>query len=130
MIPGSHRWGPDEQAAPDDPRAVKVRDAGRLRRALRRDARSIAAARTAERARASASRRSTASRWIRQIENLALAVPPELARGYSERVQELLGYDIFEPTFIGYVDGMHPKRLLDPEYAAKRKRKPRVELPS
>ena len=43
-----------------------------------------------------------------------------LARNYSERVQELLGYDIFEPTFIGYVDGMHPKRLLGPEYVAKR----------
>ena len=67
--------------------------------------------------------------WIRQIENMALAVPPEVARGYSERVQELLGYDIFEPTFIGYVDGMHPKRLLDPGYAARRKRPPRLELP-
>jgi ectoine hydroxylase-related dioxygenase (phytanoyl-CoA dioxygenase family) len=67
--------------------------------------------------------------WIRQIENMALAVPPELARGYSERIQELLGYDIFEPTFIGYVDGMHPKRLLDPAYAARRKGKTRVTLP-
>ena len=67
--------------------------------------------------------------WIRQIENLPLAVPPELARGYSERVQALLGYDIFEPTFIGYVDGMHPKRLLDPDFAAKRKARAKLELP-
>ena len=28
-------------------------------------------------------------------------------------MQELLGYDIFEP-FIGYVDGVHPERLLSP----------------
>ena len=66
--------------------------------------------------------------WIRQIENMPLAVPPEVAAQYSERVQELLGYDIFEPTFIGYVDGMHPKRLIDPEYAGKAQR-PKVELP-
>jgi ectoine hydroxylase-related dioxygenase (phytanoyl-CoA dioxygenase family) len=59
--------------------------------------------------------------WVRQIENMALAVPPELARGYSERVQEMLGYDIVDP-FIGYVDGVHPKRLLGPQYAARAKR--------
>jgi hypothetical protein len=43
------------------------------------------------------------------------------ARGHSERVQALLGFDIFEPTFIGYVDGMHPRRLLDPDYAKRRR---------
>ena len=48
---------------------------------------------------------------------------PTLARGYSERVQELLGYDIFEPTFVGYVDGMHPKRLIDPDYASRKQRR-------
>jgi tetratricopeptide (TPR) repeat protein len=67
--------------------------------------------------------------WVRQIENLTLAVPPELARNYSERVQALLGYDIFEPTFIGYVDGMHPKRLLGPEYAATKQGRTKVVLP-
>jgi ectoine hydroxylase-related dioxygenase (phytanoyl-CoA dioxygenase family) len=67
--------------------------------------------------------------WIRQIENMPLAVPPELARGYSDRVQELLGYDIFEPTFVGYVDGMHPKRLVDPGYASRKKDAMRLELP-
>ena len=67
--------------------------------------------------------------WIRQIENMPLAVPPELARGYSERVQELLGYDIFEPTFIGYVDGTHPKRLLDPTYSARKKGPTRILIP-
>ena len=63
---------------------------------------------------------------MRQIENMALAVPPEIARGYSERIQELCGYDIFEPTFVGYVDGMHPKRLLDPGYARGQKTKLRL----
>jgi hypothetical protein len=29
-----------------------------------------------------------------------------------ERVQELLGYSIL-PPFIGYVDGQHPRRILN-----------------
>jgi ectoine hydroxylase-related dioxygenase (phytanoyl-CoA dioxygenase family) len=52
--------------------------------------------------------------WLRQIENMALAVPPDRARQLSPRVQELLGYSI-APPFMGYVDGLHPKRLLEPD---------------
>ena len=128
LIPGSHLWGPDEQATPDDPRAVKVR--------MTAGSAVIFAGTSVHRGGA---HRGTGTRlgitpqycepWIRQIENMPLAVPPEIARGYSERVQELLGYDIFEPTFIGYVDGMHPKRLLDPGYAARRKGPTKLVLP-
>ncbi|MGH8976781.1 MAG: phytanoyl-CoA dioxygenase family protein [Acidimicrobiia bacterium] len=50
--------------------------------------------------------------WLRPVENHVLAVPPEVVRGLPERLQELLGYNI-QPPFIGYVDGRHPKRLLD-----------------
>jgi ectoine hydroxylase-related dioxygenase (phytanoyl-CoA dioxygenase family) len=60
--------------------------------------------------------------WLRQLENMALAVRPEHARHLSPRVQELLGYSIAEPSFMGYVDGLHPKRLIDPGYAQKKKR--------
>ena len=67
--------------------------------------------------------------WRRQIENMVLAVPPKVARGYSPRVQELLGYDIMEPTFVGYVDGMHPKRLLDPDYVGESHRSPAAKQP-
>jgi ectoine hydroxylase-related dioxygenase (phytanoyl-CoA dioxygenase family) len=59
--------------------------------------------------------------WLRQLENMALAVPPERARGLSPRVQELLGYSIAEPSFMGYVNGLHPKRLVDPHYAQRRR---------
>ncbi len=52
--------------------------------------------------------------WIRQIENMALAVPPPMASAFSPRVQSLLGYSI-HPPFIGYVDGRHPQRLLTPD---------------
>jgi ectoine hydroxylase-related dioxygenase (phytanoyl-CoA dioxygenase family) len=67
--------------------------------------------------------RSTASRmiitpqycpgWTRQLENMSLAVPPEIAATLPQRAQELLGYSI-HPPFMGYVDGMHPARVLKP----------------
>jgi ectoine hydroxylase-related dioxygenase (phytanoyl-CoA dioxygenase family) len=51
--------------------------------------------------------------WIRQIENMALAVPPPVASVFSPQVRALLGYSI-HPPFIGYVDGRDPGRLLTP----------------
>ena len=47
-----------------------------------------------------------------------LAVPRDMTARYSPRVQELLGYSI-HPPFMGYVDGMHPRRLIDPSRAAR-----------
>jgi len=49
--------------------------------------------------------------WLRPAENHVLVVPPDLARTLPERLQELLGYNITYP-FIGYVDGRHPRKLL------------------
>jgi ectoine hydroxylase-related dioxygenase (phytanoyl-CoA dioxygenase family) len=60
--------------------------------------------------------------WLRQIENMPLAVPPAVARQYSERVQSLLGYNVVEPGFMGYVDGRHPRLLVDPAYRGRRHR--------
>jgi ectoine hydroxylase-related dioxygenase (phytanoyl-CoA dioxygenase family) len=127
LIPGSHLWSHDERPSDDDARAQKV--------LMPTGSVVLFAGTLIHRGGAHCG---TGTRlgitpqycqpWIRQIENMSLAVPPELARNYSERIQELLGYDIFEPTFIGYVDGMHPKRLLDPEYASRR-RAPRLARP-
>lgn len=50
--------------------------------------------------------------WLRTMENMALAVPPPVAKDLSPEIQSLLGYNI-RPPFMGYVDGMHPKRLLE-----------------
>lgn len=50
--------------------------------------------------------------WTRTLENMALAVPPDVARRLPPRAQELLGYSI-HPPFMGYVDGRHPKRLIE-----------------
>ena len=49
--------------------------------------------------------------WVRQLENMCLAVPREIADKLPERVRELIGYSI-HPPFMGHVDGLHPKRLL------------------
>src|SRR5438477_308111 len=53
-----------------------------------------------------------AASWLRPVENHVLAVPPDAARHLPGRLQELLGYNI-HPPFIGYVDGRHPRHLLD-----------------
>lgn len=50
--------------------------------------------------------------WTRPLENMSLAVPPAIAKTLPLRAQELLGYSIHSP-FMGYVDGRHPKRLLE-----------------
>jgi ectoine hydroxylase-related dioxygenase (phytanoyl-CoA dioxygenase family) len=49
--------------------------------------------------------------WVRQLENMSLAVPAELAKKLPERARELIGNSI-RPPFMGHVDGVHPKRLL------------------
>jgi ectoine hydroxylase-related dioxygenase (phytanoyl-CoA dioxygenase family) len=50
--------------------------------------------------------------WLRQLENMMLAVRPELAARYSKRIQELVGYNLVAGTFVGYVDGRHPAKLI------------------
>jgi ectoine hydroxylase-related dioxygenase (phytanoyl-CoA dioxygenase family) len=49
--------------------------------------------------------------WLRAQETHLLAVPREVVRTLPERLQELLGYNIY-PPFVGYVDGRHPRRSL------------------
>jgi len=49
--------------------------------------------------------------WLRPQENHCLAVPREVASRLPERLQELLGYNIY-PPFVGYVDGRHPRKSL------------------
>jgi len=50
--------------------------------------------------------------WLRPQETHLLAVPREVLRELPERLQELLGYNVY-PPFLGYVDGRHPRRLLE-----------------
>jgi len=50
--------------------------------------------------------------WLRQVENMTLAIPPEIACRYSEQVQRLLGYNVVHGTFFGHVDGRDPIKLV------------------
>lgn len=60
--------------------------------------------------------------WLRQLETMVLSVPPEKAALLSPRVQALLGYSVRAPGFMGYVDGVHPKRLIDDHYLGRKAR--------
>ena len=58
-----------------------------------------------------------AAGWLRPQENHVIGVPPDVVRTLEPRLQELLGYNI-HPPFVGYVDGRHPRRVLEERSAA------------
>ena len=51
--------------------------------------------------------------WLRPQEAFTLSTTRDTVRAVSEDIRRMLGYSI-HPPFIGQVDGMHPKRLLEP----------------
>lgn len=50
--------------------------------------------------------------WCRQQENFSLSLSRPRVKACSPHIQRLLGYSIHAP-FMGCVNGMHPKRLLE-----------------
>lgn len=50
--------------------------------------------------------------WVRTQENYFLGTPLEVVAEVSEDIRRMLGFSI-HPPFIGMVNGMHPKRLLE-----------------
>jgi phytanoyl-CoA dioxygenase PhyH len=50
--------------------------------------------------------------WLRPQEAFTLSTPPATVRAVSENIRRMLGYSI-HPPFMGMVDGMHPKRILE-----------------
>jgi ectoine hydroxylase-related dioxygenase (phytanoyl-CoA dioxygenase family) len=50
--------------------------------------------------------------WLRPQEAFTLSTSRDRARTVSEDIRRMLGYSI-HPPFIGQVNGMHPKRLLE-----------------
>ena len=129
IIPGSHQWGQEEIATlPLDGglygRAAKPVDedpqprADSIKATMPSGSLMIAKGTLYHRGGAN---RSEASRlivtpqycpgWARQLENMILSVPPEVAATLPKRSRELLGYNI-HAAFMGYVDGVHPDRTL------------------
>lgn len=50
--------------------------------------------------------------WVRQQENQQLGVPRDVARGFSPRLRELVGYGVYR-HLIGHIDKQSPLGLLD-----------------
>jgi len=109
FIPGSHRWEPGRQPTESDPVETAVMSPGSVMFYLGSLWHGGGANQT------SASRLGVileyCSGWLRQQENHCLAVPRDTVRELPERLQELLGYNIY-PPFVGYVDGRHPRKVL------------------
>jgi ectoine hydroxylase-related dioxygenase (phytanoyl-CoA dioxygenase family) len=49
--------------------------------------------------------------YIRQQENQQLGIPPELVRTFSRRLQELVGYSVYN-GLIGHIDKKHPAKVV------------------
>ena len=54
--------------------------------------------------------------WLRQEENMYLAVPPSVAKHLPEHVQHLIGYKI-HGGFLGWVEGQDPHVVLEDRYS-------------
>jgi ectoine hydroxylase-related dioxygenase (phytanoyl-CoA dioxygenase family) len=50
--------------------------------------------------------------WVRQQENQQLGIPREVARGFSPRLRELVGYGVYH-HLLGHIDRKSPLGLLD-----------------
>ena len=112
VLPGSHRWG-EERPGEQDPRIVPIEmPAGSV---------VIFAGTLWHRGGANRTDRTRLAitpqycePWLRQQEPQMVAIGPRAAE-FSLRIQALLGYSI-HPPFMGHVNGLHPLRLIDPDY--------------
>lgn len=117
VIPGSHHWGPGHLPTAEE--AVKITMPAGSVLVLAGNLFHRGGANHSDSTRLAITPQYCLP-FLRQIENMVLAVPPEVAGGYSERVQQMLGYNIIDPGFMGYVDGRHPRHLIDPGYSGRK----------
>jgi ectoine hydroxylase-related dioxygenase (phytanoyl-CoA dioxygenase family) len=109
VVPGSHRWTDRRPVDPDETVTVTM-PAGSVLFILGNLWHGGGANRT-DRPRLGVLLEYAAG-WLRPQENHVIAVPPDIVRTLDPRLQELLGYGI-HPPFVGYVDGRHPRRVLE-----------------
>jgi ectoine hydroxylase-related dioxygenase (phytanoyl-CoA dioxygenase family) len=109
FVPGSHRWDPGRTPDQGDPVVAATMSPGSAMFYLGSLWHGGGANRTGK------PRLGVileyAAAWLRPQENHCLAVPRDTVRQLPERLQELLGYNIY-PPFLGYVDGSHPRKVL------------------
>lgn len=109
FVPGSHRWEAGRRPSTDDPVVRNEMPAGSVAFYTGGIWHGGGANRT-DRPRLGVILEYVAA-WLRPQENHVIGVPPEVVATLPERLQELLGYNIY-PPFVGYVDGRHPRRFL------------------
>jgi ectoine hydroxylase-related dioxygenase (phytanoyl-CoA dioxygenase family) len=109
FVPGSHRWEPGRQPSGEDPVVTAAMAPGSAMFYLGSLWHGGGANRTGQPRLGVILEYVVA--WLRPQENHCLAVPRGIARQLPERLQELLGYNIY-PPFLGYVDGSHPRKVL------------------
>lgn len=110
VLPGSHRWDGQRRPIPSDERRSAVMPAGSCVFFLGTlwhggGANTAAGNRLALTAQ-------YCQPWLRTQEAFALSTPRDIARRLSPDLQRMLGYSV-HPPFVGAVNGMHPRRLLD-----------------
>jgi ectoine hydroxylase-related dioxygenase (phytanoyl-CoA dioxygenase family) len=109
LLPGSHRWD-DRGPEADDVEIPAIMQPGSVVFLLGTLWHSAGANRT-DRSRMCVAAQYCAP-WCRTQENFFLSLSLDRVRQCSEHLQRMLGYSI-HPPFMGFVDGMHPKRLLE-----------------
>jgi hypothetical protein len=109
VIPGSHLWGPDRRAQAGE--AIPcVMPAGSAVFFLGTLVHGGGANRTASPRLAFTNQ--YCEPWLRTQENFFLEIPRRIVRNLRPAIQSLLGYSV-HPPFMGMVDSMHPKRVLE-----------------
>lgn len=109
IVPGSHRWDPERVAEPHETTQA-VMPKGSVAFYLGNTIHGGGANR-------SAAPRTGALigynlGWLRQEENQYLTAPPEIARTFPDRLQELIGYRATHNGHLGWIDAGDPRVLL------------------
>ncbi|MDI9883060.1 phytanoyl-CoA dioxygenase family protein [Streptomyces sp. HNM0645] len=117
ILPGSHRWGDDRRPSGRDPRMTAVMPPGSCLFFVGTLWHGGGANRSG------GDRLSLTAQycqpWLRPQEAFTLSVTRDTARTVSEDIRRMIGYSV-HPPFIGMVDGMHPRRLLEARPSASR----------
>jgi len=115
IVPGSHRWRDERRPGPDEAVALSLRPGSAL--FWLGGVFHAGGANRTQRVRTGVSI-IYFQPWLRQIENMTLAVPPELAARFSTTVQRLLGYGVTDGAFYGHVNGRDPIKLMERDVRA------------
>ncbi|WP_163752303.1 phytanoyl-CoA dioxygenase family protein [Mycolicibacterium helvum] len=111
VIPGSHHWGDDRKPTDTDEHVSVVMPAGSVVFFVGTLWHGGGANHTADQSRLGVTAQ-YCEPWLRPQEAFTLSTPPATVRTVSEDIRRMLGYSI-HPPFMGMVDGMHPKRILE-----------------